>query len=83
MFLNHYCVEDIEILLRRSKGKEQEITSQLERSFSLSQEEFLSFQDFDLDPNLEQSLLKSKFGSDLNKFVVYQKIFHTYLLDSI
>ena len=48
-----YSVEDLESLLSRSKGKEQEITSQLEISFSISHEEFLCFEDLHLDINFE------------------------------
>ena len=60
-----YSVENLEILIRHRCGKEQVGTSQIERSSSQNQEEFLSFQYFELEINFERTLLKSKSESDL------------------
>ena len=52
-----HSVENIESLIRRRRGKEQVGISQIERSFSQNQEEFHSFQYFELEINFERSLL--------------------------
>ena len=76
-------MEDLKILIRKRRGKEQVDTSKIEQSFSQTQEEFLIFQDLDLDLKFEQSLLRYKSESDLKKVVVDQSRFHSYLLDSL
>ena len=76
-------MEDLEKILRKSKGKDQEGTSQLEISFSLSQEEILSLQDIDFDIKFEQYNLKSKSKTYLKKFVVDQNRFQSYILKSL
>ena len=65
LFNNHnyeilYSAENPESLIRRRCGKEQVGTSQVERSSSKNQEEFLSFQYFKLEANFENCLLRSK-----------------------
>ena len=61
----------------------QEGTSQIEWSFSQTQEEFLSFQDFDLETKFEQSLLRSKSESYLKQLEINPNRLQSYLLDSL
>ena len=60
-----YSVENLEILIRRSSGKERINTSKIEGPFS--QEVFHSFQDFHWETSFERSLLRSKYESDLKQ----------------
>ena len=76
-------MENPEILIRRRHGKEQINTSQVESSFSHNQEEFHSFQDFDLETNFERSLLRSKSESDLKQAEINPDRLQSYFLDSL
>ena len=74
---------DPKILIRKRKGKEHEGTSQIEISFSQTQEEFISFQDFDLETKFEQSLLRSNYESELKQVEINPNRLQSYLLDSL
>ena len=80
---NLYSVEDPKSLIRKRKRKEWEGTSQIERSFSQTQEEFLSFQDFDLETNFEQFFLRYKSKSYLKQVEINPNGLQSYLLDSL
>ena len=58
-------MQNPESLIRRRCGEEQVGTSQIKRSSSQNQEEFLSFQYFDLETKFEHSLLRYKSESDI------------------
>ena len=73
-------VKNLESILRNEKGKDQEDIYQLERSFSLFQEEPLGLQVLDFDIKFEQSLFKSKYEIYLKEIVVDHKKSQTYLL---
>ena len=60
-----YGVGNPESLIRHRHGKEKINTSQVERSFSQNQEEYFTFQDFKLETNLENSMLRYKYEFDL------------------
>ena len=69
-------------MIRRRRGKEQISTSHIERSFFQNQEEYLSFQDLDLEINFERSLLRSKLESYLKQTEINPKRLQSHLLDS-
>ena len=76
-------MENPKILIRRRNGKEQISTSQDERSFSQNQEYFHNFQYFELETNLENSLLRSKSRSNFKHIEISPKRLQSYLLDSL
>ena len=76
-------MENLEILIRCRRAKEQINTSHVERSFSQNQEEYFSFQCFELETNLEKSLLRSKSESYLKQDEITPNKLQSCLLDSL
>ena len=69
--------------IRKRRGKEKVATSQIERYFSQTQEDFFSFKYFQLDAKFEQNFLSSKYESDLKQVEISPNILQYYLLDSL